>query len=59
MKVWEDNKAFHIKRHKIMKLVQVENYILNHKGEVWCMEFNECIFSGTYEQGLEFINNFK
>lgn len=42
-----------------MKLVQVENYILNHKGEVWRMEFNECIFSGTYEQGLEFINNFK
>ena len=42
-----------------MKLIQVENYILNHKGEVWCTEFNECIFSGTYEQGLEFINNFK
>ena len=59
MKVQGGDEVSYIKRQKVMKLVQVENYILNHKGEVWCMEFNECIFSGTYEQGLEFINNFK
>ena len=40
-----------------MKLVQIDNYILNHKGEVWCMEMNECIYSSTYDDALEFLKN--
>ena len=40
-----------------MKLVQVENYILNHKGEVWCMVENECVYASTYEDALEFLKN--
>lgn len=42
-----------------MKLVQVENFILNHKGEVWDMEINELIYSSTYADALDFINGFK
>ena len=38
-----------------MKLVQVGNYILNHKGEVWCIESNECIYSSSYDDALQFI----
>ena len=40
-----------------MKLVQIDNYVLNHKGEVWCMESNECIYSSTYEDAYEFLKN--
>lgn len=40
-----------------MRLVQIDNYILNHKGEVWCMESNECIYASTYADALEFLKN--
>ena len=40
-----------------MKLVQIDNYILNHKGEVWCMETNEMIYSSSYDDAYEFLLN--
>ena len=42
-----------------MKLVQVGNYVLNHKGEVWDMETNEAIYISTYEDSLQFILSLK
>ena len=42
-----------------MKLVQVGNFVLNHKGEVWCMETNECIYASSYEDALVFIKGFE
>lgn len=42
-----------------MKLVQVGNFVLNHKGEVWCMETNECIYTSSYDNALEFIKGFE
>lgn len=44
---------------KVTKLYQVDFFILNTMGEVWCTEYNECIFKGTYAQGLEFIKGFE
>lgn len=37
--------------------ITLGNYVLNHKGEVWCMEFNEMICSSTYDDALEFLKN--
>lgn len=40
-----------------MKLYQIGDYVLNHKGEVWDMETNECIYASTYEDAKQFLDN--
>ena len=39
----------------IKQPITMGNYVLNHKGEVWCMEYNEMIYSSTYDDALEFL----
>lgn len=41
----------------IKQPITLGNYVLNHKGEVWCMEFNEMIYKSTFEDALEFLKN--
>ena len=40
-----------------MQLYQKGNYMVNNYGEVWCMEYNEMIYSDTHEKCVEFVNN--
>ena len=42
---------------KNLKVKQIGNYVLNHYGQVWDISINECIFSSTYEEALNFFNN--
>lgn len=39
------------------KTYQKGNYVVNHRGEVWCLEQNEMIYSDTFENCVEFVNN--
>ena len=42
---------------KNLKVKQIGYYVLNHYGQVWDVSINECIFSATYEEALDFFNN--
>lgn len=39
------------------KTYQKGNYVVNHRGEVWCLEQNEMIYSDTFANCVEFVNN--
>ena len=36
---------------------QKGNYVVNHWGEVWCIEQNEMIYSSSFDDCVEFVNN--
>lgn len=36
---------------------QSGNYVLNHWGQVWDIQTNECIYSSDYADALEFFLN--
>lgn len=36
---------------------QKGNYVVNHWGQVWCIEQNEMIYSDTFDNCVEFVNN--
>jgi len=36
---------------------QIENYVVHPSGTVWCVQQNEMIYSSTYEDCVEFVNN--
>lgn len=40
-----------------MGVKQIGDFVLNHYGQVWDISFNECIFSGTYAEALDFFNS--
>ena len=35
--------------------ITIGNYCLNHKGEVWCMEYNEMLYSSSFADALDFL----
>ena len=35
----------------------IGNYVVNHKGEVWCMEYNEMLYSSIFADALEFLKS--
>ena len=37
--------------------ITIGNYCLNHKGEVWCMEYNEMLYSSTFDDALKFLKS--
>ena len=37
--------------------ITIGNYCLNHKGEVWCMEYNEMLYSSTFSDALDFLHS--
>ena len=37
--------------------IAIGNYVVNHKGEVWCMEYNEMLYSSTFADALEFLKS--
>lgn len=36
---------------------QIGDYVVHARGEVWCILQNEMIYSSTYEDCVEFVNN--
>lgn len=36
---------------------QIENYAVHPRGEVWCILQNEMIYSSTYQDCVDFVNN--
>lgn len=37
--------------------ITIGNYVVNHKGEVCCMEYNEMIYSSTFSDALDFLKS--
>lgn len=40
-----------------MTLLQIDNYVLNHYGQVYDLTNNECIYQSSYEDAKEFLLN--
>jgi len=36
---------------------QIGDYVVHPSGQVWCVQQNEMIYSSTYEDCVEFVNN--
>ena len=41
----------------ISQPITIGNYVVNHKGEVWCMEYNEMLYSSTFADALKFLKS--